>query len=68
MFDLARFRSGEFSVPFTSQEDLPPCCLTCVYLLAEETTVCFCASFYYFCGYNWPDKLTQVEPPCLQEA
>jgi hypothetical protein len=30
--------------------------------------VCFCdAPFYYYCGYSWPDKLTQVVPACLQD-
>jgi hypothetical protein len=68
MFDLAEFRAGGFSVPYSSQDELPPCCFACEYLLVEETTVCFCASFYYFCGFNWPDKLTQSLPLCLKEA
>ena len=66
--NLEEFRTGQFRIPFSSQDELPSCCFTCPYLLAEEATVCFCESFYYFCAYYWPDKLTQLEPPCLKEA
>jgi hypothetical protein len=67
MFDAAAFRAGEFSVPYASKEELPPCCFDCVYLHVEETTVCFCESFYYVCASSWPDKLTHTVPPCLQD-
>jgi len=36
--------------------------------LYDETDACLCDSgFYYFCGYSWPDRLTEAEPPCLQD-
>jgi hypothetical protein len=66
MFNLEAFRAGQCGLPFSSADELPDCCLTCVYLLYEEHTVCFCEAFYYYCGYSWPDKLTQVIPPCLE--
>ncbi|OGP69384.1 MAG: hypothetical protein A2Z73_06940 [Deltaproteobacteria bacterium RBG_13_60_28] len=68
MVDPAEFRAGSFSIPYSSQDELPPCCFACVYLLSEESMVCYCASFYYFCAYSWPDKLTHTVPPCLQES
>ncbi|MDD2903425.1 MAG: hypothetical protein PHU44_13430 [Syntrophales bacterium] len=68
MPDLAAFRAGEFSLPYASKDELPPECFTCVYLLIEEGTVCFCESFYYYCAYSWPDKLTRTVPPCLQDS
>lgn len=68
MLDLAAFRSGEFSVPYASKDELPHCCFTCVYLQVDETTVCFCASFYYYCAYGWPDILTNSVPPCLSAS
>ena len=68
MFDSVAFRAGQFGVPYGSKDELPPCCFDCVYLLVEEFTVCFCESFYYYCAYSWPDKLTHSIPPCLQDA
>lgn len=68
MFDLAEFRAGYYGVPFSQADELPACCFACIYLLAEESAVCFCdAPFYYYCGSSWPDKLTQTAPPCLTE-
>lgn len=68
MFDPAEFRAGQYSVPYSSKDDLPPYCFTCVYLRQDEATVCFCESFFYFCAYSWPDKLNLTIPPCLQES
>jgi hypothetical protein len=65
MFNLAEFRAGLYSLAGSSGDELPECCFRCVYLLADEATVCHCDSFYYFCAYSWPDKLTQILPPCL---
>jgi hypothetical protein len=68
MVNLDEFRTGQFRVPFACADELPPCCFRCLYLLHEESLVCFCdAPFYYFCAYSWPDRLTQTVPPCLQE-
>lgn len=67
MFILAEFRAGQYGVPFSDADELPAGCFRCVYLLHEESPVCFCdAPFYYYCGYAWPDKLTQTAPPCLE--
>lgn len=66
-FDLAEFRAGMYSVPSSSADELPPSCFNCIYLVSDEATVCFCDSFYYFCAYSWPDKLTDTQPPCLKE-
>jgi hypothetical protein len=52
-------------VPFSCGDELPECCFACVYLLSHETDACLCDSGLYFCGYSWPDKLTQTVPPCL---
>ncbi len=68
MINPSEFRSGLFSIPCSSGDDLPECCFTCVYLLQDEATVCFCDASYYFCAYSWPDKLTHVVPSCLQEG
>ena len=39
------------------------------YLIYEEFTVCFVEDpFYYYCAYNWPDKLTDQVPPCLDQS
>jgi hypothetical protein len=65
MFDLAQFRAGLYSVAGSAQDEMPECCFSCVYLAADEASVCFCESFYYFCAYSWPDKLTSTIPPCL---
>lgn len=65
MFALPEFRAGQYRVPGSSGDELPECCFSCVYLLTDEATVCHCESFYYFCAYNWPDKLTHTVPPRL---
>jgi hypothetical protein len=66
MFILDEFRAGQFSVPFCCGDELPECCFRCVYLLYDGTDACLCDSqFIYFCGYTWPDKLTDTVPPCL---
>ncbi len=68
MINLHEFRAGQYSVPFSCGDELPECCFACVYLLYDETDACLCDSrFNYFCGYAWPDKLTQTVPPCLQD-
>jgi hypothetical protein len=66
--DLDQFRAGRFSLPGSSRDELPPCCGRCLYLAADQATVCFCDASYYFCTYSWPDKLTETTPPCLQEV
>jgi hypothetical protein len=68
MINLPEFRAGLFSLPRSCGDELPGCCDSCVYLLQDEATVCFCDATYYFCAYSWPDKLTQTIPPCLQEG
>ncbi len=66
MMTIEEFRTGSHSIPFSCAHEVFPCCWNCVYLLHEESTVCFCdAPFYYYCGYNWPDKLNTTIPPCL---
>lgn len=65
MLDLGEFRAGGYTVPSSSGDELPECCFSCVYLLTDEASVCLCESFYYFCAYSWPDKLTHTIPPCL---
>jgi hypothetical protein len=66
MINLHEFRAGQYSVPFSCGDELPECCFACVYLLYDETDACLCGSqFNYFCGYSWPDKLTNTVPPCL---
>ncbi|MFP3868015.1 MAG: hypothetical protein ACLFUU_07625 [Desulfobacteraceae bacterium] len=68
MINLEDFRSGQHGIPFSCIDELPPCCLGCLYLVWEESTVCFCdAPFYYYCCYSWPDKLQEAVPPCLQD-
>jgi hypothetical protein len=68
MFTLHEFRAGQYSVPLCCGDEIPECCFTCVYLLSNETggSIC-CDSVHYFCGYSWPDKLTQTVPPCLSD-
>ena len=68
IFSLEEFRAGAFSVPYASKDDIHPECFACVYLQVDEATVCFCESYYYFCAYNWPDKLTHSVPPCLEDS
>jgi hypothetical protein len=66
MINLHEFRAGQYSVPFSCGDELPEFCFACVYLLYDDTGACLCGSrFNYFCGYAWPDKLTQTVPPCL---
>ena len=66
MFKLDDFRAGLCGLPFSCADELPRCCERCVYLIWEESAVCFCdAPFYYYCAYSWPDKLTETVPPCL---
>jgi hypothetical protein len=65
MINLHEFRARQYSVPLSCGDELPECCFACVYLLSDETDACLCDSGYYFCGYSWPDKLTQTVPPCL---
>jgi hypothetical protein len=65
MINLHEFRAGQYSVPFSCGDELPECCFACVYLLSDATNACLCGSQFYFCGYSWPDKLTQTVPPCL---
>lgn len=65
---MDEFRSGQCGLPFACADDLPDCCRACVYLIYEESTVCFCdAPFYYYCSYSYPDKITRTVPPCLKE-
>jgi hypothetical protein len=68
MFDPAQFRAGLYSLAGSAGDELPECCFNCVYLIADEAAVCLCDSFYYFCAYSWPDKLTRTVPPCLSSA
>ena len=69
MFTLEDFRTGKYGIPFSCGDELPRCCSSCIYLVYEESTVCFSeSSFYYYCGYSWPDKLTLTVPPCLKGA
>jgi hypothetical protein len=65
MINLHEFRAAQYSVPFSCGDELPECCFACVYLLSDATDACLCDSGFYFCGYSWPDKLTQTVPPCL---
>jgi hypothetical protein len=66
MITCEEFRTGQHGIPFAWVEDLPECCGRCVYLVYEEYTVCMVeAPFYYYCAYNWPDKLTDTVPSCL---
>jgi hypothetical protein len=65
MLHLNEFRAGQCSVPLSCGDELPECCFVCVYLLCDGTKACLCDSQFYFCGYSWPDKLTQTVPPCL---
>lgn len=68
MFSLEDFRIGQLALSFADADELPHCCLACIYLLYGETDVCFCDSaYFYYCGYSWPDKLTQTVPPCLKD-
>ncbi len=69
MINLHEFRAGQYSVPFCCGDELPECCFACVYLLSTESEGCLCDSgFNYFCGYSWPDKLTDTIPPCLLDS
>jgi hypothetical protein len=66
MFKLDEFRAGLYGLPFSCADELPRSCERFVYLIWEESTVCYCdAPFYYYCAYSWPDKLTETVPPCL---
>jgi hypothetical protein len=66
MISLEDFRTGKFCLPFSCADEIPECCFACVYLLYGETDVSMGdAPYFYFCGYTWPDKLTQTIPPCL---
>ena len=65
MINLHEFRAAQYSVPFSCGDELPECCFACVYLLSDAKDACLCDSQFYFCGYSWPDKLTQTVPPCL---
>jgi hypothetical protein len=67
MFVLEEFRAGQYGLPFSCGDELPECCCRCIYLLYEGGAACFCEGSYYYCGYTWPDKLTQTVPPCLEE-
>ncbi len=68
MINVAEFRTGALSIPGTDGEDIPACCFRCVYLLTKEFSVNPNDDlFYYFCAYNWPDKITDTVPPCLEK-
>ncbi len=67
MENINDFRAGAYSMPGGDADELPDCCFRCVYLQAKEFSVSHGDSFYYFCAYSWPDKLTQTEPPCLKD-
>jgi hypothetical protein len=68
MFSLEEFRTGRQALWFTDAQELPACCWSCVYLLYGDGDGCLCdCAQFYFCGYTWPDKLTDVVPPCLAE-
>ena len=68
MFNLDDFRAGQYGMSSSCGDELPAVCFSCVYLCHSESAGCWCDSFYYFCAYTWPDKLTQTEPPCLGSA
>jgi len=64
--DLDNFRAGAYSLPAADADELPDCCFRCVYLQVKGFSVSLSDTFYYFCAYNWPDKLTDTVPPCLE--
>ena len=69
MITPEEFRTGQHGIPFGLHDELPECCSHCFYLIYEEFTVCFVDDpFYYYCAYNWPDKLTDTTPPCLDQS
>jgi hypothetical protein len=68
MINLEEFRAGAYSLPGGDADELPDCCFQCVYLQVKGFSVSLSDTFYYFCAYSWPDKLTQTEPPCLEES
>ena len=69
MMTPEEFRTGQHGIPFAVEDELPACCGQCFYLIYEEFTVCFVEDpFYYYCAYNWPDKLTDTVPPCLDQS
>jgi hypothetical protein len=66
MFVLEEFRAGQYGLPYSCRDELPDCCSYCVYLIYGESSCCFCDSpYFYYCAYNWPDKLTHTVPPCM---
>jgi hypothetical protein len=65
--NLDEFRAGSYSLPGSDGDDLPDCCFRCVYLQVKGFSVFLSDTFYYFCAYNWPGRLTQTVPPCLEE-
>ena len=57
---------GDISLPADDADDLPECCWRCVYLLHKEFSVSYVdGQVFLFCAYSWPDKLTDITPPCL---
>lgn len=66
MLSPAEFRTGQHSIPFHMQDELPDCCGRCPYLIYEEFSVCFIDDpFYFHCAYSWPTRINDQVPPCL---
>ncbi len=69
MITPEEFRTGQHGIPFALQDELPECCSHCFYLIYEEFSVCYVEDpFYFYCAYNWADRLTDPVPPCLEPS
>lgn len=65
MISLEEFRSGAYSLTPADLDEFFSRCFSCVYLSYKEFSVGE-GLYYYFCGYNWPDRISRATPPCLE--
>ena len=66
MVSVAEFQTGQFSIPAADLEEIPECCLTCVYLSYKEFSTSEGALFYY-CAYLWSDRTAKPPPACSEK-
>jgi len=64
LITVEEFRSGAYSLPASDLDEFFSLCFSCVFLSLKEFSVGD-GLYYYFCIYNWADRINRTTPPCF---